>query len=179
MKKISKNASNGKDAEWESLAKELRSLIPQLDSEGLAFLVQQARVHQYNMQVDKLNMAAEAANAASARATNAKVKTGKADTKSKSKAEGSLRIGGSESGSSYYLYYGNNDVMFSRDEIVRLVKIANGPGTNLEVRERLFNWFEKERLDVFSTIPITDKFDDRLKALITLLKKNFSIRNNS
>ena len=161
------------DAQWESLAKELRGLIPKLDSEGLAFLVEQAKIHLYNMQVEELNKAAVAANAASAKAAGTKRGQGTA------KAEGgNLRIGGSESGSSYYLYYRNNDAMFSKDEMIRLVKIANAPGTDLEIRERLYNWFDRERKDVFAVVPIKDKFDDHLKALAALLKKNFKFREN-
>ena len=44
-----------KDSEKDTLAKELRSLIPKLDTEGLRFLIEQANVHLYNMQVDVLN----------------------------------------------------------------------------------------------------------------------------
>jgi len=163
--------TGGKDTERESLAGELRGLIPQLDSEGLAFLVEQARVHLYNMQVEKLNNAAEAAEAASTRAAgiSGSRKTPKA-------AVGKFRIDGTESGSSYYLHYGNNDVMFSRNEMIHLVKIVNAAGTDLEIRERLFNWFDRERRDVFAAVPIADKFDDQLKALVKLIKQSFKVR---
>ena len=65
---MAKNTDKGKtgkkaddtDTEKDSLAKELRGLIPQLDAEGLAFLVEQARIHIYNMQVTELNRIAEA-----------------------------------------------------------------------------------------------------------------------
>ena len=160
-----------KDAVRESLTKELRELIPQLDSEGLAFLVEQARVHLYNMQVDKLNTAAEAANAASARAAGIKRSPGTSKA-----GDGKLRIEGTESGSSYYLYYRNANVMFSRDEMIRLGKIANAPGTDLEIRERLYNWFDRERKDIFALLPLANKFDDRLKALAALIKKSFRVR---
>ena len=166
-------ATAQKDAEKESLVKELRGLIPKLDSEGLAFLVEQARIHLYNMQVEELNNAAIAANAASAKTTS--IKRGKGAAKAE---DGKLRINGSESGSSYYLYYRNGDVMFSRDEMIRLVKIANAPGTDLEIRERLYNWFERERKDVFSVVPMQDKFSDHLKALAVLLKKSFRFRED-
>ena len=161
-----------KDTKRESLAEELRGLIPQLDSEGLAFLVEQARVHLYNMQVEELNKAANAADAASAGAAGSK-HGGKGTSKA---ADRKLRIDGTESGSSYYLYYGNSDVMFTRDEMIHLVKMVNAKGTDLEIRERLYKWFDRERKDVFATVPIKDKFDDRLKALAALLKKSFKIR---
>ena len=163
--------AGGKDIERESLAGELRSLIPKLDAAGLAFLVEQARVHLYNMQVEELNKAAQAADVAAVNAS--KVSRGRGTQKS---AKGNLRIVGSESGSSYYLHYRNDELMLSRDEMTRLVKIANGAGTDLEIRERLYNWLEKERRDAFSVIPMADKFDDQLKALIAIIRKTFKLR---
>jgi len=165
------NKKGNKDPQWESLAKELRSLIPQLDSEGLAFLVEQARVHLYNMQVDELNNAAIAADCAGEKYRAVKSKTGK----QKSAGE-DFRIDGTESGSSYYLHYRNDNIMFSRNEMIRLVKIVNAEGTDLEIRERLFAWFGRERSDIFALVPIADKFDDKLKALAALIKKTFKIR---
>ena len=163
--------ADGKDTERESLTKELRSLIPQLDAEGLAFLVEQARVHLYNMQVEELNKAAEAADAAVARSNSL---AGRANKSPKE----NFSIKGTESGSSYYIHYRNDEVMFSRDEMIRLVKIAGGKGTDIEIRERLYNWFDRERKDVFSVIPIADKFDSRLKTLAGILKKSFRVRND-
>ena len=162
--------AGGQDSERDSLAGELRGLIPQLDSEGLAFLVEQARVHLYNMKVDELNKAAMAADAA------APGPAGRGRGSSKA-ANDNIRIDGSESGSSYYLHYRNNEVMFSRNEMTHLVKMVNAGGTDLEIRERLYNWFDRERRDVFAVVPIRDKFDDRLKALAALIKKSFKLRD--
>ena len=157
-----------KDAEWESFAKELRDLIPQLDSEGLAFLVEQARVHLYNLQVEELNKAAAAANTASAKAAG--LMRGQKTAK---QGKESFKILGSESGSSYYLHYRNDNVMFNRGEMTHIVKIVNGPGTEIEIRERLYKWFERERKDIFALVPMPDKFDERLKAIVALIKKSF------
>ena len=150
------------------LAKELRSLIPKLDSEGLAFLVEQARIHLYNMQVQELHKAAAAANAASLhKGTIVKARQPKAD---------SFRIEGTESGSSYYLYYRNGNVMLSRNEMIQLVKIVNANRTELEIRELLHNWLIRERKDIFALIPIADKFDEKLKILAKFIKKSFQLR---
>ena len=118
------------DAVRESLAKELRGLIPRLNSEGLAFLVEQARIHLYNMQVEELNEAAGAANAAAERTKSLAGKSGHGRGASRTAGE-NFRIDTTESGSSYYLHYRNDEVMFSRDEMIRLVKIAGGKGTDL------------------------------------------------
>ena len=161
------------DTERDLLAKELKGLIPKLDSEGLTFLVEQAKIHIYNMKVDELNRAAIAANEAAAKTKSVSGKA-KATAKPKSDREGGRKgysITGSESGSSFYLVCPNDEIMFSKTEISQLVKIANGKGTDLEIRERLFTWFERERRDAFSSIPISNKFDDRLKTIAALLKR--------
>ena len=173
---MAKKIVKEKDGKREAIAKELRLLIPKLDSEGLAFLVEQARVHLYNMQVDELNNAARAADSAGARAKSIGGKAGKAKKGSAKSAGDIFRIAGSESGSSYYLYFGNDNVMFNRSEMTHLVKIVNGEGTNLEIRERLYNWLNRERRDLFALVSITDKFDERLKTLASLIKKTFKIR---
>ena len=167
------------DAQQEALAKELRGLIPKLNSEGLAFLVEQARVHLYNMQVDKLNEAAIAADAASKRKKSLAGKQGSSGSKGAAKAAAkgdNFRIVGTESGSSYYLYCRNSDVMFSKNEMIRLVKIVNGQGTDMEIRERLYNWFERERVDVFAVVPLSGKTDKKLKTLADIIKTTFKIR---
>ena len=160
------------DKDWESLAGELKELIPQLDSEGLAFLVQQARVHLYNMQVDKLNNAAIAADASTAKLAKHKTKSSE-----KAKTKGNvIKITGTESGSSYYLYYGANSSMLSKSEMTHLIKMVYAGGTDMEVRERLYRWLDQERRDIFSVIPVRDKFDDTLKSLAVYIKKNYTLK---
>ena len=159
-----KKKVNTKDAKNESLANELRELIPQLDCDGLEFLIEQAKVHLYNMQVDEHNRAVIAA------ASEEQVPT----ETLKSRDTG-FTIHGTESGYSYYLHYQNDDVMFSRNEMAHLAKIVNSPGTDLEIRERLYNWFDRERKDVFSVTNIRNKFDDRLKALVKVIKKSVKV----
>jgi hypothetical protein len=165
-KKTEIRRSAGKPAPPEdpraALAKELRSLIPRLDAAGLQFLIEQAQVHLYNMQVDELNKTF--------------VRAKPAGTSKPPKQSEDIRIEGSGSGSSFYLFYHGQSVMFSRDEIIRLVKLVNGPGTAPEIAERLFNWFERERADIFATIPMADKFDGRVKKIAQVIKKNFHLQ---
>jgi hypothetical protein len=72
-----------------ALARELRSLIPRLDAEGLVFLIEQAQVHLYNMQVDELNRSRESLGAA-------KTKTAKPRGQSAAEDAEEIRIEGSE-----------------------------------------------------------------------------------
>jgi hypothetical protein len=145
----------------EGLAKELRALIPKLDSEGLDFLVKQAKIHLYNMQVDELNKTAQSINSSSVVKSKKPQKTGglKIDT----------------TGAGYYLRYNNDGIIFSKNEMSRLVKIVNAPGTETEIASRLYNWFGQERIDIFSVIPISNKSDNLLISIAQLIRKNFKL----
>jgi hypothetical protein len=66
--------------------------------------------------------------------------------------------------------------MFSRDEMARLVRLVSAPGTDPEIRERFYGWLERERRDVLVSIPMADKFDEKLKALAVLIKKTFKLK---
>jgi len=162
-----------KSSELETLAKELKTLIPKLDEEGLAFLVKQAHVHLYNMQVDALNqtIVKDAQRANAQRTSAAKTKT---TVKAGSGGFGDIRI--SETGSGYHILCNNQWVSFTTGEITAMVKIALGEGSDLEVRGRLYNWLSRERRDLLIAASIADKFDDKLKTLVSLLKKNFKLK---
>jgi hypothetical protein len=123
------------------------------------------------MQVDELN---EALARPAGRGAGAK-KTDPGAAKPPRQSE-DIRIEGSGSGSSFYLFYHGQSVMLSRDEIILLVKVVDGPGSAVEIAERLFNWFDRERADVFALIPMTDYFDPRLKKIAQIIKKNFKIQ---
>jgi hypothetical protein len=171
-----KKKSGGGSNEKENLAKELKSLIPKLDEEGLAFLVKQAQVHLYNMQVDALNKTMirdEERTRKSIAGKNAK-------PKARSSGDNDfLDIKMSDTGSSYFLLYSNQWISFSKTEIAALAKIALGnDGTDLEIRERVFNWLSRERNDVLYTASFANKFDNKIISLINLLRENFKIKKN-
>ena len=176
IKKINVKIKAGR--ERDNLAKELGSLIPKLDEEGLSFLIEQAQVHLYNMQVDALNktLIKSEERRAAKNSDKASAKTGKATGRTGQNAAGTSddfnEIKASESGASFYIVYKTEWIMFSKDEMIKLVKIAGGEGSDLDIKERLFNWFARERTDLLRSAGIADKFDKKLKTLAGLLKKH-------
>jgi len=82
----------------------------------------------------------------------------------------------SDTGSSYFILYGNQWISFSKEEVTTLAKIALGDGTDLELKERVFNWLSRERNDVLYTASIANKFDNKLISLIDLLQVNFKLK---
>jgi hypothetical protein len=177
VKKVVKKAPVKKNTEQEKLAKELKTLIPKLDEEGLAFLIEQAQVHLYNMQVDELNKTIEKNAERKAARKPAQGKSGAGKAAAGGAVSGGFsEIKASESGGSYYIVYKTEWIMFSKEEIMALVKIAGGTGTDLEIKERLFNWLARERSDLLRSAGIAAKFDRKLSSLAGLLKKTFKIR---
>ena len=155
-----------KNKEWENLSKELKTLIPKLDEEGLAFLVKQAQVHLYNMQVDALNKTIIKDEKRQKSTPKKKIDTAAgefADVKT--------------SGSGYFVLYNNDWISFTKDEMTTLVKIVLGEGTDTEIKERLYAWLYRERKDVIVTASIAGKFDKKLESLDSLLRSNFKLKN--
>jgi len=159
-----------KSSERANLAKELKSLIPKLDEEGLAFLVKQAHVHLYNMQVDALNKT---------------LKKDEERIKASSKKPAGKRTAGfseikmSETGVSYYIVYNGEWIAFSKSEISTLVKFAYSEGTEIEVKERVYNWLLQERRDLLYTASIGNKFDEKIQSLVCLIKESFKLKRKN
>jgi len=61
-------------------------------------------------------------------------------------------------------------ISFTVKEIDTMTKIVKGEGSNLEIRESLYNRLSRESGDFLNTASITNKFDDKLTPLIYLLK---------
>jgi len=176
-KKPASKSKAGKSKAWESLAKELKSLIPKLDEEGLAFLVKQSNVHIYNMQVDALNnsLIKEKIRENERKMSNPAKKTVKVQVSGDE--QWFTEVKKSASGSNYYIVYNNEWIAFTGNEMATIVKIVFAEGSDLEIRERLFNWLSRERSDLLYTASIGDKFNEKLKSLVSLLKSNFKLKH--
>jgi len=169
-KTVPAKGSAKKAAVKDTLTKELKVLIPKLDEEGLAFLVKQAHIHLYNMQVDALNQTI-IKDAERQKSTSAKAKK---IVNAGNSGFGDIKI--SETGSGYHILCNNQWISFTTREITSMVKLVYGEGTELEVRGRLHAWLSNERRDLLLTAGIANKFDDKLKVLVSLLKKNFKLK---
>lgn len=155
------------------LGGELVSLIGELDEEGLAFLVEQARVHLYNMEVERL---AERADAIETASENRKAGKGGSKGSAQSPGTGDFRIERSSSGSSYHVISGGKWKMYNEEEMLSIVKICQSKDPILEVTERLCRWFETERPDTFPDLELGDHHDPRMKALVLFIRKKFAVR---
>lgn len=162
-----------KKSAYDILAAELRSMIKDLDEDGLAFLVEQARVHLHNMKVVRLEE-----ELASAAPRNGKKNSGKKASAATRIPAADFRIDRSPSGATYHIISGGSWKMFTDEEMLAMVKIAQSKDTLLEVSHRLWDWLDRERPDAFKDLALEDHHDPRTKDLVKLLRKKFAVRKN-
>ncbi len=154
-------------ADEKKLVKELSSLATQMDAEGLVFLIEQARVHLYNMEVvaiqDEVNKINE---------KKANLKT----TKSVDSGKKKFSIERSEDASVYHIIYDGKWKMINSEELLKILKIINAPVEENEVRLNLLHWFFKERSDFVGDFALTDTHDPRWLELIDMFQSNFKLK---
>lgn len=169
---MAKKKVTSKKSAHDILASELRSMIKDLDEEGLAFLVEQARVHLHNMNVTRLEEELAAAN------RSGKNGSGKKSAAAPRIPPADFRIDRSPSGATYHIISGGKWKMFTDEEMLAMVRIAQSKDTLLEVSRRLWDWLDRERPDAFEDLDIEDHHDPRTKELVKLLRKKFAVRKN-
>lgn len=159
-----------KAAGKKALAAELCALVPELDEEGLAFLIEQARVHLYNMRVAELEEAGARLEESASRSRSA---AGAA----KAQASGAgFSVKASEDGSDYHIVYNGKWKLFSGSEMLALVKIATVKDPPAEVGGRLYRWLKAERSDFFADVPVSGPADPLMAALVGLIRKTFVVK---
>jgi len=158
------------------LAAELRTMIKDLDEEGLAFLVEQARVHLHNMNIERLEQELASASSGSGKKSRGKASSTAGTTRRPSAAD--FRIERSANGSTYHIISGGKWKMFTDEEMLAMVKISQSKDALLEVSHRLWDWLDRERPDAFSELDLEDHHDPRTKELVTLLRKKFAVRKS-
>jgi hypothetical protein len=143
---------------------ELIALLPELDDEGIVFLLEQAKVHHYNMEVEKLNAISDrAAASGGAKAT-------------KAASQSALRIERSADGSTYHLVAGGDWKMFTAEEMAALVRITRSGEGAEEVARRLRAWLARERKDVFLDLRLDGPSIGMAKDIVALVAKTFPPR---
>lgn len=154
-------------AEEKKLAKELSALLPRIDAEGLLFLLEQARVHMYNMQVSSLQEELNALEEKRSRAGIGKTM--------KSKKDG-FRIERSKDGTVYHVIRGGKWKLINADELFHILRIVNADTDENEIRLNLIHWFFNERADFVGDFGLSNSHDEAWVELIQILKKNFRLK---
>lgn len=155
-----KKTHSAKTGSKTSAMEELLVLLPDLDDEGIAFLLEQAKVHRYNMEVQKLNDIAGRSDLGGPRPTPVPA----------------LRIERSEDGSTYHLVTGSDWKMLTAEEMAALVRIARSGEAEEEIARRLRSWLARERKDIFLDLGLDEPSVGIAKDIIRLLNETFPPR---
>jgi len=167
----SKAPGSGKDRRA-ALLKELRSVLAELDEEGLDFLLEQANVHRYNMEVERLNQAEERRETSRSEARAAGSRQGRG--KAPATRTPPLRIERSQDGETYHVVSAGRYKMFSDQEMLALVRIAHANPDPAEAGRGLYRWMTRERTDALADLGFAGPSDPGLAALAALLRKSFA-----
>ena len=157
-----------------SLLKELKSLLEELDEEGLDFLLEQAHVHRYNMEVERLNEAEERREAGRAEAAAGRGGKRPAAGRPASARVPPLRIERSQDGQTYHVVSGGRYKMFAAEEMLALVRIAHANPDPAEAGRGLYRWMSRERTDALADLGFAGPSDPGLAALAALLRSSFA-----
>jgi hypothetical protein len=146
-----------------ALLKELKALLDELDEEGLDFLLEQAQVHRYNMEVERLNEAQERRRAGRPSASG-----------SGASRPAPLRVERSEDGQTYHIVSNEHYKMFTAEEMLALVRIAHANADPTEGARGLYRWLARERSDALADLGFKGPGSPGLVDLAQLLKSSFA-----
>lgn len=169
---MAKSKTKTKPSRRDELLKELRSLIKDVDEEGLQFLIKQSNVILYNMKVDELNKQAEAVEKSRG--------SGKSVTSTGKSAGGAaeetpVEILSGHFGRGYTLVIDNQRKSMDQAEIYAMVKIVHKAKPQAAGKEQLYNWLDRFRDDVIIDCGLKPK-GSRIDALYTKLKEQFTLK---
>lgn len=167
-KKTSKSGKSDK-SQKDVLLKELKGLVKNINDEGIAFLIKQAKILLHNMEVDK--RAAERRDSAG--------KAIKPDAKVRAAANKlTLEVKESENSKSYIFVINKARKFFTLEEMRKLVNICHLSGSEKAGMSSLYNWFFNNRKDVLIEIGIGSAGDLALSTIYNYLIKNYTVKKN-
>lgn len=146
-----------------ALLNELKALLDELDEEGLDFLLEQARVHRYNMEVRRLDVAQERRRAGRPAASEAAALR-----------PSPPRVERSEDGQTYHVVFEEHYKMFTAEEMLALVRIAHANADPAEGARGLYRWLARERSDALADLGLKGPGSAGLADLAEVLKRSFA-----
>lgn len=173
-------ASKKKPSRKEQLLEEMNKLLPQIDEEGLSFLIQQATTLIYNQKVDELNRSREVASR-SAEPESDEDSESEAAVDSTQKKRGDrpteVFFEAGKNRSTYFMDVKGKRAILDQSELMRMVKIAQSAENKRTAQERVYRWLKNNRDDVLFDCGIHPK-DQKIAAICERLQNDFSIRED-
>ena len=148
------------------LEKQLSGLIKGLDDTGVAFLIEQANVLHYNMQVEVTNREL------------VKLKKGPGDKKASKTKRSPVQINiiADEDKKNYILQIDLVRKFITREELRHIVTICQNSDAKSTIIDRLFGWLNKERRDILLDGKMSGKKDSTLGLIVDYIRKHYKIK---
>ena len=152
------------------LQKELVSLLPEIDAEGLLFLMRQANVLLHNKRVDDLN--AEMEKEQKAKKTKPPGTTARVG---ENVTEVTVEIQQSPDGKTYYMIVDSQRHFFTSEEMASIVKLSFKPERKSDALRFLYQFLDNERKEVLLDHGISSGKHPFFEALFYEVRAKFSL----
>lgn len=162
------NASSAR----EKLAAELVGMIPEIDAEGLLFLVRQANVLLHNKRVDELNAEMEMLNAGR---REARKRAGTTARVGENVKEVTVEVQQSSDAKTYYLIVDGQKHFFTSEEMGAVVKLCFKPERKSDALRLLHQYLDNERREVLMEHGISAGNHPFFEALFYEVRAKFSL----
>lgn len=156
----------------ERMEDELVRMIPEIDTDGLLFLVRQANVLLHNKRVDELNAEMEK------RAADQKQKHKKAGTTARvgqTVEEITVEIQRSPDGKTYYMIIDEQKHFFTAEEMAAIVKLCFQPKRKSDALRFLYQYMYNERGEVLMDHHISAEKHPFFEALFYEVRAKFTL----
>lgn len=144
------------------LQNELKKIIKDINEEGLLFLIEQANVIKYNMQIEKIN--------------KLQASQPKQNSFSKTTANYKITIKAEDNNQNFIVTLGTEKKFFSREDFRGMVLVCQSKDPIVEVSKRLYGWLDRERRDILIDLGINSTSHQLLKNLIKEVKSKYKAK---
>jgi hypothetical protein len=152
------------DSQKQRLEAELVSLLPEIEEEGLVFLLRQAGIIIHNQRTDKLNQEMEI--------LNKKKKPGAAAGSAASQGF-EIEISRSDDGKTYYFIVNGMKHFFDIPETQKIIALCYRPPTKSDALRYLHEFFRAERDEILMDHKITSAKSPFFEELFKTVRATF------
>ncbi len=167
-----KQQSKKTSLQKQRLQEELARLLPDVDEEGLIFLIKQAQVIIHNLQVDRINREVEELE--QTKKSPKRAAPSRAARSGASSAD--VQIEEAANGKSFYLVFPDTRKIMGLEEMRVLVRACYEPKRKSEALNRMYRWMQKERRDILSYGNIGSNISQLLEALFHRIREKYTLK---
>ena len=169
-----KQQSKKTSPQKQRLQDELVRLLPEVEEEGLIFLLKQAQVLIHNLQVDRINREVEELEQTQPSTTRAAPSP--AAYRRAARGAAVVDIEEAANGKSFYLVFPDTRKILGLEEMRLLVRACYEPKRKSEALNRMYRWMQRERRDILSDGTIGSNSSRLLEAIFHRIREKYTLK---